>query len=144
MTKYIIIILVLLFASPTDGAERLSLEDPWDFNVSSTSRTNFPLNHGTISWSSRILLLGIKGFREYISAVDGDRCHMVPTCSTYSLQAVEKHGFLYGVLMTTDRLIHENDEMELAPVVTIEGENRFYDPVSANDFWWNHLERLDK
>jgi hypothetical protein len=34
--------------------------------------------------------------------------------------------------------------MELAPVVTIEGENRFYDPVSANDFWWNHQGRLDK
>jgi putative membrane protein insertion efficiency factor len=143
MMKYIFIIVVLIFASPTDGAERLSL-DPWDFNVSSTSKTNSPLNNGTISWPSRILLLGIKGFREYISVVDGDRCQMVPTCSTYSLQAVEKHGFLYGILMTTDRLIHENDEMELAPVVTIEGENRFYDPVSANDFWWNPLERLDK
>jgi putative membrane protein insertion efficiency factor len=143
MMKYIFIIVVLIFASPADGAERFPL-DPWDFNVSSTSKTNFPLNNGNISWPSRILLLGIKGFREYISAVDGDRCHMVPTCSTYSLQAVEKHGFLYGVLMTTDRLIHENDEMELAPVVTIGGENRFYDPVSANDFWWNHHEGLDK
>jgi len=50
-------------------------------------------------------IAGIKEFREYISVVDGDRCQMVPTCSTYSLQAVEKHGFLYGILMTTDRLI---------------------------------------
>ena len=49
-----------------------------------------------------------------------------------------------GILMTVDRLLHEMDEMELAPVVMIHGEARFSDPVSANDFWWNNAGQLDK
>jgi tetratricopeptide (TPR) repeat protein len=53
-------------------------------------------------------------------------------------------GFFVGILMTADRLIHEMDEMALAPAVTVQGETRFSDPVSANDFWWSSPGRLDK
>ncbi|HRT27653.1 MAG TPA: membrane protein insertion efficiency factor YidD, partial [Syntrophales bacterium] len=57
-----------------------------------------------------LLVAAVKFFRAYISAVDGDRCPMYPTCAAYSIQAFEKHGLIAGYLMTVDRLIHENNE----------------------------------
>lgn len=92
----------------------------------------------------RLLWFTVKGFQETIGAVDGDRCPMSPTCSAYSLQAIEIHGFIIGVLMTVDRLLHEMDEMDLAPILIVHGDTRFSDPVSANDFWWNKASQLDK
>jgi len=73
----------------------------------------------------------------YISSVDGDRCPMHPTCSAYSLQAIKKHGFPIGFMMTADRLIHEGSEMDYAPLVRVGDRYKFYDPVSNNDFWWD-------
>lgn len=76
-------------------------------------------------------------FRRHISAVDGDRCPMYPTCSQYSLEAFEKHGAIMGWVMTCDRLLRcGRDEVLLAPVVVTGGEQRCFDPVENNDFWW--------
>ncbi len=79
-------------------------------------------------------LIGI--FRTYISPVDGDRCPSYPTCSQYSLEAIRKHGALVGLVMTFDRLIHESDEIRIAPPVKVYDIYRSYDPVENNDFWW--------
>ena len=51
-------------------------------------------------------------------------------------QAVAKHGMLIGIMMTTDRLLHEWDEQQRAPRIVRYGISRAYDPVEANDFWW--------
>ena len=75
-------------------------------------------------------------FREHISAVDGDRCPSMPTCSSYSVQAFEKHGFFIGWIMTVDRLIHEGEEAGVSPLVHQNGVTRVLDPVENNDFWW--------
>jgi putative component of membrane protein insertase Oxa1/YidC/SpoIIIJ protein YidD len=72
-----------------------------------------------------------------ISRADGDRCPMVPTCSTYSAQAIQKHGLLMGWIMTSDRLMRcGRDELHLSDTVLINGRKRSHDPVSNNDFWW--------
>ncbi|ETR72366.1 MAG: hypothetical protein OMM_07540, partial [Candidatus Magnetoglobus multicellularis str. Araruama] len=78
----------------------------------------------------------VRFYQRFISVFDGDRCPMYPTCSQYSLQCFKKHGFLMGWIMTCDRLLHEPDEMQLAPVVIINGQARFFDPVQSNDQWW--------
>ena len=55
-------------------------------------------------------------YRNHISAVDGDRCPSLPSCSSYSFNAMKKHGFLIGWIMTVDRLIHEGrEEAEVTP-----------------------------
>jgi hypothetical protein len=78
-------------------------------------------------------------YREHISPIDGDRCPSLPTCSTYSVQALKKHGFFIGWMMTVDRLIHEGEEeTKVSPVVYYEGKWRILDPVQNNDFWWYH------
>ena len=88
------------------------------------------------SFPGHLLMQGVKIFNKYISRVDGDRCPMHPTCSAYSLQVIKKHGFFIGFMMTADRLIHESNEMDYAPLVKVGDRYKFYDPVSNNDFWW--------
>ena len=81
-------------------------------------------------------------YRDHISAVDGDRCPSVPTCSSYSMQAIRKHGFFIGWMMTVDRLIHEGrEEAKVSPMVFSDGKWKIYDPVENNDFWWYENDR---
>lgn len=75
-------------------------------------------------------------FSETVSAVDGDRCPSLPTCSAYSRAAFRKHGLLMGWIMTVDRLMHEADEAKVSPLVRDGGTLKILDPVENNDFWW--------
>lgn len=77
----------------------------------------------------------VRTFQKYISPVDGARCPMYPTCSAYSRQALRKHGPLLGIFLTVDRLLHESDPIEHNKPIVKWGTRRFYDPLSANDFW---------
>jgi hypothetical protein len=62
---------------------------------------------------------------------------MYPSCSQYSRQAVEKHGFTVGWAMAMDRLSRcSRDELRRAPKIMVDGEWKFYDALSANDNWW--------
>jgi hypothetical protein len=75
--------------------------------------------------------------RNYLSPIDGKECPMYPSCSQYSLLCLRKHGALVGWMMSCDRLLHEPDEMRKAPLIYVNGQARFYDPVENNDFWWH-------
>lgn len=76
-------------------------------------------------------------YRDHLSKVDGDRCPSFPSCSSYSVQAFRKHGFIMGWMMTVDRLFHEgNEEKKVSPLVYDHGRLKIYDPVENNDFWW--------
>ena len=83
-------------------------------------------------------------FRDHLSAVDGDRCPSLPTCSAYSVQAFKKHGFFMGWIMNVDRLIHEADERSVSPTVLRGGKLRTLDPVENNDFWWSHEKKTEE
>ena len=78
----------------------------------------------------------VRGFQKLISPVDGARCNMYPTCSAYSIDAFRKHGTIKGFILTADRLLHEHDEHDFAPIIIKHGVYRYYDPVERNDFWW--------
>ena len=81
-------------------------------------------------------------FKDHISAVDGDRCPSVPTCSAYGVEAFKKHGFFMGWMMTVDRLIHEGkEETTVSPLIYTNGKWRIYDPIKNNDFWWYPPEK---
>lgn len=79
----------------------------------------------------------IKFYQAHISGIDGNRCPMYPSCSQYSAQAIQKHGFGLGWIMACDRLLRcGRDEVRLSPHVRVNGRELIFDPVSANDFWW--------
>jgi hypothetical protein len=78
----------------------------------------------------------LTAWHQVLSRADGPRSVMYPTASGFLGQAVAKHGMLIGIMMTTDRLLHEWDEQQRAPRIVKYGISRAYDPVEANDFWW--------
>ena len=83
-------------------------------------------------------------YKNHISPVDGIRCPSYPSCSSYAEQAFKKHGFVMGWVMTVDRLIHEgNEETFVSPFVVVDGEEKIFDPVENNDFWWYSHEKKD-
>ena len=100
--------------------------------------------HPTRESAFNIGLWIVTFYRDTFSAVDGDRCPSVPSCSSYSIDAFTKHGFFLGWMMTVDRLIHEGkEEARLSPTLYTRGGMKIYDPVENNDFWWHARDRKD-
>ncbi|MGM0416535.1 MAG: membrane protein insertion efficiency factor YidD [Thermodesulfobacteriota bacterium] len=81
------------------------------------------------------LVQGVRFFQRFISPVDSPRCPMYPTCSTYALQALQRHGPVLGSFITVDRLLHESSPEEQNIPLQGFGRTRYYDPLDANDFW---------
>ena len=77
-------------------------------------------------------------FRKTVSRADGRRCMMYPSCSHYSSQALKKHGFIKGWVMTSDRLLRcGRDEKHIAEQIIIDNHVYVFDHLPQNDFWWN-------
>ncbi|MBV7544388.1 membrane protein insertion efficiency factor YidD [Acidovorax sp. sic0104] len=54
----------------------------------------------------RALLIGVvKGYRLFLSPWLGSACRFEPTCSVYSLEALERHGAAMGSYLTVRRLV---------------------------------------
>lgn len=94
-----------------------------------------PHHHPITTESLNPLKQGVLFFQRYISVVDSPRCPMYPTCSAYAIQALDKHGAILGSFITVDRLLHESTKSEQTHPLTGYERLRFYDPLSANDFW---------
>lgn len=75
-------------------------------------------------------------YSKLISPADGPRSPSYPTGTAYARDAVKKHGFLLGTILTADRLIHEAD-IYRGPRITRYGVSRYYDPVEYNTYWWD-------
>jgi uncharacterized protein len=52
----------------------------------------------------RVLIALVKGYRLLLSPWIGSACRFTPTCSAYSLQALEMHGAAAGTYLTVARL----------------------------------------
>ena len=53
----------------------------------------------------RILVMGIKFYRKYISPLKRPCCIFYPTCSQYTLEAIEKYGAIKGSIMGIKRIL---------------------------------------
>ncbi|MCG6536284.1 MAG: membrane protein insertion efficiency factor YidD [Syntrophales bacterium LBB04] len=109
---------------------------PWEYNNPASDREVTLAQETDASVCGSFLIQAIRFYQHYISPVIGDRCQMYPSCSSYAVEAIKKHGCLIGSVMTSDRLIHEANEADHAPVIEKDGHIRYYDPVGGNDFWW--------
>ncbi|MGB3941306.1 MAG: membrane protein insertion efficiency factor YidD [Candidatus Manganitrophaceae bacterium] len=52
-----------------------------------------------------IYLLFIRFYRIFISPLLPPVCRFYPSCSSYSIEAVQRHGFLVGMVITLKRLV---------------------------------------
>lgn len=59
----------------------------------------------TPSWPARLLMALVRGYRLVLSPWLGNACRFEPTCSRYSLAALEKHGALAGSYLTVHRIL---------------------------------------
>ena len=50
----------------------------------------------------------IKFYRKNISPLKKPCCRFTPTCSTYALEAIEKHGALKGLYLSIKRILRCN------------------------------------
>ena len=55
-----------------------------------------------------ILVLPIKIYQKIISPFLGHSCRFLPTCSEYSIIALEKHGIFKGTFLSLKRLLKCN------------------------------------
>ncbi len=74
-------------------------------------------------------------YRNAVGQLDGRTCPSYPVCSIYADAAIRKHGLLVGSWLMLDRIIHEHDDLSRGHWLTINGEQRLYDPLARNDFW---------
>ncbi|MEW6674517.1 MAG: membrane protein insertion efficiency factor YidD [Nitrospirota bacterium] len=53
----------------------------------------------------RILILLIKLYKYIVSPLFPVSCRFTPTCSTYSMEAIDKHGVLRGLYLSIRRIL---------------------------------------
>ena len=118
--------------SPTLSARPL-FQEPWgrdsDLKVPPKS-TPAPQK----SIAVRIADAIIRFHQEVISPVDGPRSSFRPSSSRYMQLAMQRYGFVQGFIMGCDRLLRENDEKWIYPVIQVDGQQFKFDPAIKDKF----------
>ena len=55
-----------------------------------------------------ILIRAIRWYQKHISAHTAPRCRFIPTCSQYTVEAIERHGALKGTVLGIWRILRCN------------------------------------
>lgn len=66
---------------------------------------NFDRIKSMTSLMPRILIGLVKTYQKLLSPFFGQQCRFYPTCSDYSIEAIEKYGALLGCYYTLRRLL---------------------------------------
>lgn len=53
----------------------------------------------------KVLISAVKGYQKAISPLFPPTCRYYPTCSHYTVEAIEKHGAAKGTMMGTARIL---------------------------------------
>ena len=59
-------------------------------------------------WPQRLLMALVRAYRLLLSPWLGSSCRFEPTCSAYSLQALERHGAAAGSYLAARRILRCN------------------------------------
>lgn len=73
----------------------------------------------------------IRLYQKYISTQDQPACNFSPSCSRFGMGAIQKYGFLRGVLLTADRLLRDNGIALHTHYTFDEAIGKYIDPVEA-------------
>ena len=58
-----------------------------------------------LRWPSRVAMLLIRGYQRFISPALPASCRFSPSCSQYSLEAIERYGLVRGGWLGARRLV---------------------------------------
>lgn len=93
----------------------------------------------------KILMEPIKFYQKKISPHTPPSCRYHPTCSTYALQAIEKHGAVKGGVMATARILRCNPFIEGGVDEVPDYFTLFRNPDNVDDFYVpNYMMPVDK
>ena len=53
----------------------------------------------------KVLLFGIRFYRNFISPLKSPSCRYIPTCSEYAMTAIEKYGACRGSRLAVKRIL---------------------------------------
>jgi putative component of membrane protein insertase Oxa1/YidC/SpoIIIJ protein YidD len=125
MVKVILIFLSLFSFIQLSAAHYEPINAPWgkdsDLTKAETNVASAP--------KSKVSTALIRFYQNYISPIDGPRSSYAPSSSEYTLQAIQKYGFIKGYVLGCDRLMRENKALWVYDVIeTSEGERKI-DPV---------------
>ncbi len=81
----------------------------------------------------KLLLFLIRGYKKYLSPHLGNNCRFSPTCSEYAMIAIESHGVVKGMILSTWRILRCNPFGKVG-----------YDPVPEKNKWKNSMRDLRK
>ena len=56
----------------------------------------------------QVVTAALRGYCYLISPLLGPTCRFYPTCSSYAIEAIERHGITRGIWLTLRRLIRCN------------------------------------
>ncbi|MFZ2725217.1 MAG: membrane protein insertion efficiency factor YidD [Methylococcaceae bacterium] len=74
----------------------------------------------------RLIIAIIKFYQYFISPLLGNHCRFYPSCSQYSVEALQRHGVIIGCYLTLRRLLkcHPFHEGGIDPVPEKIGNNK--------------------
>ena len=52
-----------------------------------------------------VLITIVKAYKKIISPLLGNNCRFYPTCSSYMIEAIEKHGCVRGMFLGVKRIL---------------------------------------
>lgn len=83
---------------------------------------------GVVSSAERL----IRFYQKKISPLYGPRCLFYPSCSEFCRKSIKRYGFLWGTLMTVDRLFYRESRGSMRYYPYLEEMDVHADPVHHN------------
>ena len=133
---YCTVMVLMIFFMSTTAYSSNRLRAPQSLNPYSQKMVQSDPQQTTIY--NKLVTLPVVFYQEFMSPYWGYSCSHRPSCSSYSILAIKKHGPFIGLVMTFDRLQREANEAKYSPLIKESNQTYVLDPVENNDFWWYH------
>lgn len=56
----------------------------------------------------KMFIIIIRLYQILISPLSQGKCRFIPTCSNYAIEAINRHGVIYGIYLSTGRILRCN------------------------------------
>ena len=118
-------------SAPDEAADLIFILRANPIQISHHNQEAIPFNPRE-SMPIRLFSTGfIRLYQKYISTQDQPVCNFSPSCSRFGMGAIQKYGFLRGILLTADRLLRDNGTTLHTHYPFDEASGKYIDPVEA-------------